>query len=117
VLVKKVELFLGRIPCSCAGGLTPAKQEKVTRAIALKSALEREHKDGFDLHVFDLGNEAEFEEGLRLLTLRLENTDESDRAQGAAYALKDLTPSVAVDGRLEWIGEAPGIEEFKQRLA
>ncbi|HEY5530625.1 MAG TPA: hypothetical protein VIK22_01330 [Candidatus Anoxymicrobiaceae bacterium] len=113
---RHVEIFIGPIACSCAGGPSPAKQEKITRALALKWALQNEYKAEFDLRVFDLGNEYEYEEGYRMLRQRLEEVGERERAQGAAYALKDLTPAVAVDARLEWIGDAPIIEDFMRRL-
>ena len=114
---RKVEIFIGPIACSCAGGLTPAKQEKVTRALVLKSALERNHSDKYDVEYFDLGDDAAYDESLKLLRRRLEEAGEHERAAGAAYSIKDITPAIAVDGKLEWTGDAPEADEFLRRYS
>jgi len=76
---RRVEIFIGPIACSCAGGPSPARQEKLTRALALKNALE---KDGrFDVRAWRLGEDEEYEEGIRALR--------------------------TVDGKLEYLGDAP----------
>lgn len=37
---RRVEIFIGLAARSCAGGLSPARQNKIARAFALKSDLE-----------------------------------------------------------------------------
>ena len=58
---------MGPIACSCAGGPTPARQEKFTHAFLLKRALEKEYADSFEVTVVNLGDEREYEEGITRL--------------------------------------------------
>ena len=105
-----VEIFIGPIPCSCAGGPSPARQEKITRAFALKSALEKD--DGFDMRTWMLGEDGDYDEGLRTLRRYLDRAGEEELASNLAFTVNTATPSVAVDGQLRYLGDAPLPEEF-----
>ncbi len=105
-----VEIFIGPIACTCAGGPTPARQEKITRALALKAALEKDA--GFEVRAWMLGEDADYEEGMRALRGYLEGAGETELAENLAFSLNSATPSVAVDGELKYIGEVPAAELF-----
>lgn len=105
-----VEIFIGPIACSCAGGPSPAKQEKLTRAFTLKNALE---KDGrFDVRIWRLGEDKEYEKGLLTLMSYLKEAGEDELATNLAFSVNSATPSVVVDGKLKYLGEAPPAERF-----
>lgn len=111
---RRVEIFIGPIACSCAGGPSPARQEKLTRALALKNALE---KDGrFDVRAWRLGEDEEYEEGIRALRTYLEGAGEDELAENLGFSVNNATPSVAVDGKLEYLGDAPTTERFLAEL-
>jgi hypothetical protein len=109
-----VEIFIGPIACSCAGGPSPAKQEKIALAFALKNALEKE--EGFDVRTWRLGEDDDYEEGMRTLTVYLEKAGEEELAANLSFAVNSATPSVAVEGRLEYLAEVPTPERFLARV-
>ena len=108
---RHVEIFIGPIACSCAGGPSPAKQEKITRALALEGML-KEMGDRFDVHTWRLGDDDDYEEGMAALRKYLREAGEEELADRLAFALNDATPSVALEGRLEYLGEVPTSERF-----
>jgi hypothetical protein len=107
---RHVEIFIGPIACSCAGGPSPAKQEKIARAFALKSALEKD--EGFDVRTWRLGEDDDYEEGMLTLRGYLERAGEEGLAANLGFAVNSATPSVAIEGRLEYLGEVPTPERF-----
>lgn len=107
---RKVEIFIGYIACSCAGGPSPAKQEKITRAFALEGAL-KEMGDRFEVRTWRLGDDDEYEEGTAALRTYLREAGEEELADRLAFALNDATPSVALDGKLMWIRDCPAVDE------
>lgn len=111
---RRVEIFIGPIACSCAGGPSPARQEKISMAFVLKSALEKE--EGFDVRTWRLGGYDDYDEGIRTLRKYLERAGEKELAANLAFALNIATPSVVVEGRLEYLGEAPTPERFIARV-
>ena len=108
---KRVEIFIGPIACSCAGGLSPARQEKITRAFELESAL-RGMSDRFEIRTWRLGDDEDYEEGLAALGGYLREAGEGDLADRLAFALNDATPSMALDGKLVWIRACPTLDEL-----
>lgn len=108
--MRKVEIFIGPISCSCAGGPTPAKQEKITRAFTLDGAL-KEMGDRFDVRTWRLGDDGDYEEGMAILRRYLSEAGEEELAGRLAYALGAATPSVAVNGKLAWIRDCPTVEQ------
>jgi len=108
---RKVDIFIGPIACSCAGGPSPAKQEKITRAFALEGAL-KEMGDRFEVRMWRLGDEREYEEGLAALRGYLRDAGEEELADRLAFAVNDATPSVALDGKLMWVRDCPTAEEL-----
>lgn len=108
---RRVEIFIGPAACSCAGGLSPAKQDKIARAFALKSAL-RGISDRFEIRTWRLGDDEDYEEGLATLVGYLRDAGEEDLADRLAFALNDATPSVALDGKLVWVRDCPTFDEL-----
>ena len=111
---KKVEIFMGPIACSCAGGPTPERQEKLTRAFLLKRALEKEHADSFEVTVVNLGDEREYEEGITRLKRYIGEAGEGQGEDGIAFSLDNVTPAVSVDGRIISLGDCPSVGDFME---
>ena len=107
---RKVEIFIGPIACSCAGGLSPAKQEKITRAFALEGAL-KEMGDRFEVKTWRLGDDDDYDEGLPVLRRYMREAGEEELADRLAFALNDAMPSVALDGKLRWVRDCPTFDE------
>jgi hypothetical protein len=108
---RRVEIFIGPTACSCAGGLSPARQEKITRAFELESAL-RGMSDRFEIRTWRLGDEEDYEEGLAALGGYLREAGEGDLADKLAFAVNDMTPAVALDGKLIRFRDCPTIDEI-----
>ncbi len=113
---KKVEIFIGPIACTCAGGPTPAKQEAISRVFALKRALEKELVNDFELTLYNLQDSSSYEVGIRRLKELLERKGEKERAARAGFLINMLTPAIAVDGDIIAIGECPSLEDFSARF-
>ena len=109
-----VEIFIGPIPCSCAGGPSPARQQKIGMAFALKSAFENDER--FEVRTWKLGDDSSYEEGLKLLGEYLRDAGESEIADRLAFAVNSATPSVAVDGKLVWIRDCPDVADLLERF-
>ncbi|MBU1672275.1 MAG: hypothetical protein KKF41_10935 [Actinobacteria bacterium] len=107
---RRVEIFIGPIACSCAGGPTPARQEKINRAFALEQELEK-IEGGPQVRTWRLGDEEDYGEGLGILGGYLRDAGEVELAEGLAFSINSVTPAVAVDGRLVSIGDAPSAGE------
>jgi hypothetical protein len=50
---RQVEIFIGPVACSCAGGLSPARQETIAMAFALNDATPSVALDGNLIRVLD----------------------------------------------------------------
>lgn len=109
---RKVEIFLGPIACSCSGMPSPAKMEKIDRTLNLRRAIEEDCGDVLQVKTWDLGEDADYEAGLKLLGKYLRDAGEDELADRLAFSVNEATPSVAVDGRLGWIRDCPRIEEL-----
>ena len=94
---RKVEIFLGPMACTCSGMPSPAKLEKIDRAINLRRSIEKDHGDAFQIKTWDLGDDSSYEEGLKLLGRYLRDAGDTDLADRLAFAVNDATPSVAVE--------------------
>jgi len=108
---RRVEIFIGPTACSCAGGPSPARQEKIAKAFALKSDLEG-MVDRCDVRTWRLGDDEDYEEGLVILGGYLREAGEGELADRLAFALNDATPSVALDGKLVWVRDCPTVDEL-----
>ena len=108
---RRVEIFIGPIACSCAGGPSPARQDKTARAFALEQAL-KGMSDRFDVRTWRLGDDEDYEEGLTALRRYLREAGEVELADKLAFAVNDMTPSVALDGKLIRVGDCPIIDEI-----
>lgn len=106
-----VDIFIGPIACTCAGGPTPARQEMISRAFALQRELESTD-ERFEVRTWRLGDESDYAEGIALLGRYLLEAGEDELAGHLAYSLNEATPAVAVDGRLVAVRRCPGIDEL-----
>jgi hypothetical protein len=95
---------------------SPAKLQKIDRALTLRRFLEKEQQDTFQVKTWDLGDESIYEEGLRLLRDYLRDGGEGDLADRLAFAINDATPSIAVDGKIAWIRDCPETADFMDRF-
>jgi len=107
----RVDIFIGPIACSCAGGPSPAKQEKITRAFGLEGPL-KEMGDRFEVRTWRLGDDRDYEEGLAALRRYLRDAGEEELADRLTFAINDATPSVALNGKLMWIRDCPTVDEI-----
>ena len=112
----RVEIFLGPLACSCAGMPSPAKLEKIDRSLRLISGLEENCGDVFSVKTWDLGTDEDYEEGIQVLGRYLREAENEELADHLAFAVKDATPSVAVDGKLIWVHDCPDMEDFMERI-
>jgi|BarGraNGADG00312_2_1021985.scaffolds.fasta_scaffold56694_2 hypothetical protein len=108
---RHVEIFIGPIACSCAGGPSLAKQEKITRAFALEGAL-KEMGDRFEVRTWRLGDDDDYEEGMAALRKYLRGAGEEELADKLAFVVNEATPSVALDGKLMWVRDCPTVDEI-----
>jgi hypothetical protein len=108
---RRVEIFIGPIACTCAGGPSPARQEKITRAFALEGAL-KEMSDRFDVRTWRLGDDRDYEEGMASLRRYLHSAGEEELSDRLAFVVNDVTPAVAIDGKLMWVRDCPAAEEL-----
>lgn len=113
---RKVEIFIGPIACTCAGGPTPARQEKITRAFALEGWL-RDMSEAYEPRAWRLGDDRDYEQGIASLRACLSAAGEDELAVRLAFALDAATPAIAVDGQLMWLRDCPTVEEFQEALA
>jgi hypothetical protein len=113
--VKRVEIFLGPIACSCSGVFSLRDQEKHSQAEMLIAALQ-DHGDEIDLHVYDPSEDGAYAEYMKKLRGYLRRAGEDDLADRIAFSLKQITPAVAVDGKLECLGAVPAGDDFIVRL-
>ncbi|HEY5527386.1 MAG TPA: hypothetical protein VIK02_07385 [Candidatus Anoxymicrobiaceae bacterium] len=114
--VRRVEIFLGPVACSCSGMPSPAKLEKIEKALNLKRSLEKDYGDAFKVKTWDLGDDSCYEEGLKVLARYLREAGEIELAAGLAFAVNDATPSIAVDGKITWIRDCPETADFLDRF-
>jgi hypothetical protein len=63
-----------------------------------------------------LGEDDDYEEGVRTLRGYLERAVEEELAANLAFAVNGATASVAVEGRLEYLAEVPTPERFLARV-
>jgi len=112
----RVEIFLGPLACSCAGMPSPAKLEKIDRSLRLISGLEENCGDVFSVKTWDLGTDEDYEEGIQVLGRYLREAENEELADHLAFAVKDATPSVAVDEKLVWIRDCPSVVEILERF-
>lgn len=108
---KTVEIFIGPIACNCAGGPAPAVQEKITKAYALKGGLEK-MKDRFEVRVYRMDDDSDYDEASRLLTDYLKKTGEGDLMERPGFQIVSATPAVAVDETLVCFTDVPTLEGF-----
>ncbi len=113
---REVEIFLGPMACSCAGMPSPAKMEKVSRALNLERALQKDYEGVFSVKTWNLGADEEYEEGINVLGAYLDDAGEAELAEHPVFAVRDVTPSVAVDGKLVWIGDCPEAAGYLERF-
>jgi len=109
--MKRVEVFLGPVACSCSGVFSLRDQEKHSRAEMLIAAL-RERPGEVDVRVYDPSEDSAYAEYMKKLKGYLRRAGEDELADRAAFSLKQITPAIAVDGRLEYFGSVPEIAQL-----
>lgn len=114
--MRKVEIFLGPMACSCSGVFSLRDQEKHSQAEMLIAAL-RERPSEVELLVFDPSEDSAYAEYIKKLKGYLRQAGEDALADRIAFSLKQVTPAVSVDGRLEFMGTVPPTAEFLDRLS
>jgi hypothetical protein len=114
--LRKIEIFLGPMACSCSGVFLLRDQEKHSRAEMLIAAL-RERQDEVVLRVFDPSEDGAYAEYMKKFRSYLRQAGEGELADRIAFSLKQITPAIAVDGKLECIGSVPPADEFLDRLS
>jgi hypothetical protein len=113
---KKVEIFLKPPACACTGAITSlAEQEKYSRAELLLDILE-DHPDKVETQAYYLVDGSSYGEVLKLLASYLRDAGEEEFADRVAFSIKYVTPSIAIDGKLKYIGEAPDIDKFLDEI-
>lgn len=113
--MKKVEVFLGPVACSCSGVFSLRDQEKHSRAEMLIAAL-RDRPDVIELRVYDPSEDNAYAEYMKKLKGYLRQAGEDELADRIAFSLKQITPAIAVNGILECYGSVPCTGEFLDRL-
>lgn len=68
------------------------------------------------MRAWRLGEDDTYDKGMRTLRKYLERAREEELAANLAFAVNSATPSLAVDGRLEYLAEAPTPERFLMRV-
>lgn len=112
---KRVDIFIGPIACTCAGGPSPAKQEKITKAFTLKNALKKEPVR-FEVFTWNLGEDDKYGEGFELLRKYLLDSGKRELSENLAFSINNATPSVAVDGDIVNSNDIPTYNEFINAL-
>jgi len=113
--VKRVEVFLGPVTCSCSGVFSLRDQEKHSQAEMLIAAI-RDHPDDIELLVYDPSEDNAYAEYVKKLKGYLRQAGEDELADRIAFSLKQVTPAIAVDGMLYCYGSVPEREDFLRRL-
>ncbi|MEW6553940.1 MAG: hypothetical protein AB1384_06610 [Actinomycetota bacterium] len=113
--MRKAEVFLGPVACLCSGVFDLRDQEKHSLAEMLIAAL-RERADQVELRVFNPSEDSAYAEYVRKLRGYLRQAGEDDLADRIAFSLEQITPAIAVDGRLDCFGTVPPVDEFLERV-
>jgi hypothetical protein len=113
--VKRVEVFLGPITCSCSGVFSLRDQEKHSQAEMLIAAL-KNHGGEIELRVFDPSEDSAYAEYMKKLKGYLRQAGEDELADRIAFSLKQIAPAIAVDGELICFGSVPELADFLGRL-
>jgi hypothetical protein len=115
--MRQVEFFVRSMGCACSGlSLSMREQEKITRAELLMQRL-KDYPEEVETRVYHLLDDSEGTEGLTRLAGYLRRAGEEDFADRIAFSIKYVTPSIAVDGELKYMGDAPDVDDFLAELA
>ncbi len=76
----------------------------------------RQHPEEVELRVFDPSEDGAYAEYMKKLGGYLRPAGEDELADRIAFSLKQITPAVAVDGRLECTGNVPAAAELLDRV-
>jgi hypothetical protein len=113
--VTRVEIFLGPIACSCSGIFSLRDQEKHSQAGMLIAAL-KDRPNEVDLRVYDPSEDSAYAEYMKKLKGYLRQAGEDELADRIAFSLKQVTPAIAVDGKLVYFGTVPEAFELLGRM-
>ncbi len=113
---KIVEIFPGPVACDCSGIGTPRDQEKQSRLSRIINLLETEYADRVELVHRNIFDDAQYAESLRILARYLREKGDEDLADRVAFSVRQVTPAIAVDGELLYVGNAPELPDFLAEL-
>lgn len=114
--MKKVEVFPGPVACDCSGIGTPRDQEKQSRLSRIITALEMDYAGSVKLVQRNIFDDTQYAESLRILAGYLRAKGEDDLADRVAFSVRQVTPAIAVDGELLYVGNAPELSAFLEQL-
>lgn len=114
--MKKVEVFPGPVACDCSGIGTPREQEKQSRLSRIITALEMDYAGSVKLVQRSIFDDTQYAESLRILAGYLRAKGEDDLADRVAFSVRQVTPAIAVDGELLYVGNAPELPAFLEQL-
>lgn len=114
--MKTIEIFPGPVACDCSGIGTPRDQEKQSRLSRIIQALETDYAGRVKLVQHNIFDDAQYAEALMLLGGYLRAKGEDDLADRVAFSVRQVTPAIAVDGELLYVGNAPELHDFLAEL-
>ena len=114
--MKTVEVFPGPVACDCSGIGTPRDQEKQSRLSRIIQVLESDYASKVEVIQHDIFDDAQYAEALQLLARYLRQRGEDDLADRVAFSVRRVTPAIAVNGELVYVGNAPELPEFLDEL-
>ncbi len=112
----KIEVWPGPVAVDCSGVGTPRDQEKQSRLSQLVHILQTEYPDRVELVIRDIFDDAHYSESLYVLRRYLRQRGDEDLADRVAFSVRQVTPAIAVDGELRYVGNAPAPGDFFAEL-
>ncbi len=113
----KVEVWPSPVAVDCSGIGTPRDQEKQSRLSRIMHILATEYPDRVELVTRNIFDDAQYAESLQVLARYLRQRGDEDLADRVAFSVRQVTPAIAVDGELRYVGNAPAPGDFLEELA
>ncbi len=114
--MKRIEVWPGPIAFDCSGIGTPRDQEKQSRLSRIIHVLETDHAGRVELVQRNIFDDTQYAEALQILARYLRRRGEDDLADRVSFSVRQVTPTIAVDGELRYVGNAPELAEFLAEL-
>jgi len=110
--MKRVEVWPGPVAHDCSGIGTPRDQEKQSRLSRIMRVLENDYARSVQLVPYNIFDDAQYAEALQVLGRYLRKRGEEELADRVAFSVRQVTPAIAVDGELLYVGNAPELADF-----